>query len=188
MTNTLKNWNENSDIITVMDEIFVSFSNQFPICKNSNDNKEIIYSYLEKLIKPSCIYGIYNKNNKEESNFEKASVSENDKKSKKKFEYEIQTSSNINLVREKSNIYFSIPPKIEKQKTDEESEILNNKKKSTSYLTSFVSFFKSSIKDNKSGNLKSDKEDKRNEINKEMQYNENIGKKVDYLEITTEKK
>ena len=177
MTNTLKNWKENSDIITVMDEIFVSFSNQFPIYKNNSNNKKIIYSYLEKLIQPSSIYGgIYYKNNKEESNFEKSSVSENVKKSKKKFEYEIQASCNINLV----------PPKIEKQKTDGESEILNNKKKSASYLTSFVNFFKYSNKDNKSGNLKGDKEVKRNEVNKEIQYNENIGKKVDYLEMATE--
>jgi hypothetical protein len=36
MTDTLKNWKENSDIITVMDEIFVSFANQFPICKKRN--------------------------------------------------------------------------------------------------------------------------------------------------------
>ena len=57
ITNALKNWNPNSNIITVMDEIFSSFSNIFPFIKENNNIKHTDKINIDfNLIKSSYIF------------------------------------------------------------------------------------------------------------------------------------
>ena len=67
-TNTLQNWEKDANIINVMDEIFFSFSERFPVYISNESiepNRKSIFNYLYDLIQPK--YSIYG--NKEEKSF-----------------------------------------------------------------------------------------------------------------------
>ena len=229
-TNTLQNWEKDSNIINVMDEIFFSFSQKFPLYianESLEPNRKSIFNYLNDLIRPKYnIYGykeeksfgggIYgcgiiekkeenssNKNiygdgisdfKREEktSNNEKKSILEENKKQIMNNKKEIIKKSDSNPNKDKSLFYEStILTNVEKQKVGNDSRKLNDSKKSPSYFSSILNFFKSSKKEN---NLKDDKADKGKEIlnieqkdiepdnNEDIQKNENIKK---YIEIIT---